>query len=110
MLRRPLESWLTMTSTGLPNQPDNDLERANLEWMGAIVVPQLLAIVRTVDPRFVITSVYRSDAVNDRVRGSATSLHTKGLAVDFGGLSAVPEAQRRALIIAAAVEVWAARA
>ena len=77
----------TKTSTGLSNTPDNQEEEDNLTYMEEEIIPRLLPALQGVDPRFQVTSVYRSDAVNKAVGGSPTSYHAKGLGVDFGGLA-----------------------
>lgn len=77
----------TKTSTGLSNAPDNQEEEDNLTYMEEEVIPRLLPALQSIDPRFQVTSVYRSDEVNKAVGGSPTSYHAKGLGVDFGGFS-----------------------
>ena len=68
---------LTRTKTEIRNIPDAGAAR-NLATTAAN-----LEKVRAVIGRMDVTSGYRSPAVNDAVGGSATSDHTKGLAVDF---------------------------
>lgn len=50
-----------------------------------ISVAKTLEVVRSVcgDRKIIVTSAYRSPAVNAAVGGSPTSAHAKGLAVDF---------------------------
>jgi hypothetical protein len=77
----------TKTSTGFSNTPDNQEEEDNLTYMEEEIIPRLLPALQGVDPRFQVTSVYRSDEVNQAVGGSPSSYHAKGLGVDFGGLA-----------------------
>jgi len=96
------------TATGLANEPDTPEEEENLEFLEKEVIPRLLPELRKIDSRFVVTSVYRSDEVNARVGGSVnkkgepTSYHTKGLAVDFGGLKSLSKTDRDSIMITAA--------
>jgi hypothetical protein len=90
-----------LTSRNIDNTPDNKDEEDNLKYLEEEVIPVLLPIMKEVDSRFVITSVYRSDALNkavggaeDKITGEATSFHAKGLAIDFGGLSGIDKVER----------------
>ena len=91
----------TQTLTGLPNTPDNKAEEDNLTYMEEEIIPRLLPALQEVDPRIVVTSVYRSDAVNKAVDGSPTSFHAKGLGVDFGGLSGLSPDDRNEIFFKA---------
>ncbi len=77
----------TQTNTGLDNRPDNSEEENNLIYLEEEVIPQILPVLKSLNPLFTVTSVYRSDRVNDRVGGSKTSYHKSGLAFDVGGLA-----------------------
>jgi putative chitinase len=75
---------LTRTSTGLPNEPKPEH------------LPRLIALAATLEKvralfnrPIVVSSGYRSDAVNAKVGGSKTSAHSLGYAADFtvNGLS-----------------------
>lgn len=70
---------LTRTDTGLPNSPSAD-QKANLERLAAT-----LERVRKVlgGKPLIVTSAFRSPAVNRAVGGSPTSAHVHGLAADF---------------------------
>lgn len=70
---------LTATQTGLANNPGDD-EIKNLYSLA-----EVLELVRTAcDSKPIrILSGYRSKAVNEKVKGSKTSAHLKGLAADF---------------------------
>lgn len=80
---RPAEwfSWveLTRTSTGLPNEPDEEV-RLNLQIVAQCFLDPLRAKVGV--PIY-ITSGYRSPAVNKAVKGSSLSAHLRGCAADF---------------------------
>jgi|TARA_R110000851_G_scaffold236991_5_gene389725 hypothetical protein len=93
---------LFQTSTGLDNSPDDDQELANLRYMDEEVIPSLFPVLHEIDNRFVVTSVYRSDAVNSAVGGNPNSFHAQGLAVDYGGLAGLPKNERDAIMFAAA--------
>ena len=70
---------LTKTSTGISNIPNAE-QIANLTYL----VENLLDKVREkLAMPITVTSGYRSEAVNRRVGGVATSQHTKGEAVDL---------------------------
>lgn len=70
---------LTKTSTGISNIP-NAKQVANLIYL----VENLLDKAREgLGMPITVTSGYRSEAVNRRVGGVATSQHTKGEAVDL---------------------------
>ena len=90
------------TATGLANEPDTPEEEANLKYLEEEVIPRLLPALRKVDSRFVVTSVYRSDAVNAKVGGTNASYHAQGLGVDFGGLAKLPKKDRDAIMLKAA--------
>jgi zinc D-Ala-D-Ala carboxypeptidase len=70
----PLSS-VTVTSTGISNSPATSAHSANLsllsDFLGKLPFP------------FIVTSGYRSPAVNAAVGGSSTSQHPNGLAVDL---------------------------
>lgn len=70
---------LTHTDTGLPNNPPPS-EQANL-----IKTAACMELVRAAlgNVPIHINSAYRSQSVNTRVGGSATSAHVLGYAVDF---------------------------
>ena len=91
----------------LSNKPDNKKEEDNLTYMEEEVIPRLWPALLEVDSRFIVTSVYRSDAVNKAVKGAEdkdgnpTSWHTKGLAVDFGGLSKLSPSDRNEIFFKA---------
>lgn len=70
---------LTRTDTGLPNKPSGD-HLANL-----VGTAKQLEKVRELlgNKPIMISSGYRSPAVNKRVRGSKTSAHCLGYAADF---------------------------
>lgn len=70
---------LTKTSTGISNIPNAE-QIANLTYL----VDNLLDKVREkLAMPITVTSGYRSEAVNRKVGGVATSQHTKGEAVDL---------------------------
>ena len=70
---------LTKTSTGISNIPNAE-QIANLTYL----VENLLDKVREkLAMPITVTSGYRSEAVNRRVGGVATSQHTRGEAVDL---------------------------
>ena len=69
---------LTQTSTGLPNEPKPEH------------LPRLIALAATLEKvrslfnrPIIVSSGYRSDAVNTKVGGSKTSAHSLGYAADF---------------------------
>jgi hypothetical protein len=68
----------TQTSTGLVNQP-NQLELANLRATAA----RMENVRSMLGHPIYVRSAYRTPAVNMAVRGSLTSDHCHGLAVDF---------------------------
>jgi hypothetical protein len=70
---------LTRTDTGLPNNP-SPRERANLIKTAAYMELVRAALGST---PIHINSAYRSPLVNSQVKGSATSAHVWGYAVDF---------------------------
>ncbi|WP_016755819.1 D-Ala-D-Ala carboxypeptidase family metallohydrolase [Leptospira santarosai] len=72
-------SELTVTGTGLPNVPD-ERQVVNLKRLcETILEPLRSAIGRPIQ----INSGYRSPAVNRKVKGSITSQHMAGEAVDI---------------------------
>ncbi|HEY1057317.1 MAG TPA: D-Ala-D-Ala carboxypeptidase family metallohydrolase [Limnobacter sp.] len=71
---------LTVTSTGLPNQPESPIIIANLRELAMNILHPLF---EEFGPRLTINSAYRSVAVNRAVGGSVTSQHCKGQAADF---------------------------
>ena len=69
---------LTQTSTGLQNEPKPEH------------LPRLIALAATLEKvrslfnrPIIVSSGYRSDAVNTKVGGSKTSAHSLGYAADF---------------------------
>jgi hypothetical protein len=90
----------------LSNKPDPE-DEDNLTYLEEEVIPRLWSELLTIDSRFEVTSVYRSDAVNKAVggaedkHGNPTSWHTKGLAVDFGGLSKLSRSDRNEIFFKA---------
>lgn len=73
-----LEDFLK-TKTGLPNKP-NDVQQANLIYL----VDNLLDKAREeLGSPIIVTSGFRSPAVNKAVKGSSTSQHMKGEAADL---------------------------
>jgi zinc D-Ala-D-Ala carboxypeptidase len=70
---------LTRTDTGLDNTPKNANEWANLKQL-AMNLEHVRAII---GKPVIITSAFRSEAVNRKVRGSLTSHHRFGFAADF---------------------------
>lgn len=68
----------TATSTGLPNVPNNS-HKDNIKF----VATKLQYIRDNICLPITIDSGFRTVAVNNRVRGSNTSLHLSGLAVDI---------------------------
>tara|TARA_Y100000310_G_scaffold279864_1_gene299242 strand:+ start:283 stop:1470 length:1188 start_codon:yes stop_codon:yes gene_type:complete len=83
-----------LTSRNLDNTPDTKEEEDNLKFMEEEVIPRLVPIMKESNPLFVISSVYRSNELNDEVGGSPGSYHAKGLAIDFGGLSNLKSDER----------------
>lgn len=70
---------LTVTSTGLPNIPD-DKQKARLKKLAA----KLERVREACGNRAVIiSSAFRSAEVNKAVKGSRTSAHLRGDAADF---------------------------
>ena len=120
--QREIESWIpkntfprecsTLTTKRdkdgrlLSNKPDPE-DEDNLTYLEEEVIPRLWSELLTIDSRFEVTSVYRSDAVNKAVggaedkHGNPTSWHTKGLAVDFGGLSKLSPSDRNEIFFRA---------
>jgi len=90
------------TSTGLPNQPDNTEEDNNLVYLEEEVIPEILPVLKSLNPSFTVTSVYRSDEVNERVGGNKGSYHKTGLAFDVGGISSLSKSERDQEFIRAA--------
>tara|TARA_R110000765_G_scaffold175371_2_gene280164 strand:+ start:1504 stop:2682 length:1179 start_codon:yes stop_codon:yes gene_type:complete len=91
----------TSTEQRESNKPDNKEEEDNLTYMEEEVIPRLWPALLEVDSRFIVTSVYRSDAVNKAVGGSPTSWHAEGLGVDFGGLSKLSPSDRNEIFFKA---------
>lgn len=78
--------YLTITSTGIDNQPPKNLYPA-IERLD-----RFLSAVRKTYGALEVTSGYRSSAVNAAVVGSSeTSLHMEGRAVDFAPLEVSAE-------------------
>lgn len=78
--------YLTITSTGLDNQPPKDL------WPAIERLDRFLSAVQKKYGALEVTSGYRSPAVNAAVAGSSeTSLHLAGRAVDFSPLEVSAE-------------------
>lgn len=73
---------MTVTSTGLSNQPDKD-EELKLWWVYCFLVSPIEKYFE-----IEVTSGYRSEAVNSKVGGSPTSQHRKAEACDFISKSA----------------------
>ncbi|MDI7215768.1 D-Ala-D-Ala carboxypeptidase family metallohydrolase [Leptospira santarosai] len=71
---------LIVTETGLENKPDEQTIESLKRLCESILEPLFEAVKL---PIF-ISSGYRSPAVNRKIKGSATSQHMKGQAVDFG--------------------------
>jgi len=69
---------LTVTNTGLPNTPTTS-QIQNLKRL-AETLEQVRALFNL---PLIVTSGYRSDAVNKKVGGSKTSAHAYGVAADF---------------------------
>lgn len=97
--------YLMKTGTGIDNSPGDSEEKSNLAFLNAQAIPMCVAIVRRVDPRFKITSVFRNEAVNSKVGGAKLSDHRRGLAFDLGGLMGVPKGERDDLMITAAAKL-----
>lgn len=70
-------SDLTVTDTGLTNNPDADAQ-SNL----TLLLPLLDQIYTEIGP-FTVNSAYRSPAVNAKVGGVSGSLHMQGMAADL---------------------------
>ena len=69
---------LTATTTGLPNQPDEETEVKLLYLANYVLQP-----IRNRWGRLTVNSGYRSGAVNKAVGGSETSQHRLGEAADI---------------------------
>ena len=69
---------LTATTTGLPNQPDEETEVKLLYLANYVLQP-----IRDRWGRITVNSGYRSGAVNKAVGGSDTSQHKDGEAADI---------------------------
>ena len=69
---------LTATTTGLPNQPDEEVEVKLLYLANYVLQP-----IRNRWGRLKVNSGYRSGAVNKAVGGSETSQHRLGEAADI---------------------------
>lgn len=72
-------SELTATTTGLPNQP-GVAETKNLETLVKKVLDPIREIMGI---PIIVTSGFRSFAVNKKVGGAATSQHLRGEAADL---------------------------
>ena len=69
---------LTITNTGLPNTPDaNQIER-----LKQLAIHVLEPSYKATGP-FIVTSGYRSEKVNARVKGAINSQHCRGNAADL---------------------------
>ncbi len=97
--------YLMQTSTGLDNRPKTKREKNNLAFLNAQAIPMCLAICKRVDPRFKVTSVFRSEGVNRAVGGNSESYHRQGLAFDLGGLSELPKEERDTAMLTAAAKL-----
>ncbi|RRN78535.1 peptidase M15 [Pseudoxanthomonas sp. SGD-10] len=85
---------LTVTSTGLPNQPGAE-ELSNLRALANhILQPLRDALGKPV----IVNSGYRSAAVNRAVGGAATSQHRTGEAADIVVKGMSPEALAREIV------------
>ncbi|WP_061285638.1 D-Ala-D-Ala carboxypeptidase family metallohydrolase [Leptospira interrogans] len=71
---------LTITETGLTNEPD---ERS-IESLKRLCDTILEPLYENVRLAISVSSGYRSPAVNRKIKGSITSQHMRGEAVDFG--------------------------
>ncbi|RHX91469.1 peptidase M15 [Leptospira yasudae] len=71
---------LTITETGLKNSPDENAI-GNLKVLCETILEPLYENVKL---PISISSGYRSPEINRKIKGSPTSQHTKGQAVDFG--------------------------
>jgi zinc D-Ala-D-Ala carboxypeptidase len=69
----------THTTTGLDNIPTPEV----IESLKALVTNILQPLRTAIGKPMVITSGYRSKAVNDAVGGASSSQHSKGQAADF---------------------------
>lgn len=78
---------LTVTETGLKNKPDDQ----SIESLKRLCETILEPLFEDVGLPISISSGYRSPEINRKIKGSATSQHMKGEAVDFGikGMSKV---------------------
>lgn len=86
---------MTRTSTGLPNAPSTWEQVANI-----LATAQTLDVVRGLYGKpILVTSGFRSEAVNARVGGSGTSAHLQGLAADIKPASGQQADFRRILEI-----------
>jgi hypothetical protein len=78
---------ITQTSTGLPNEP----KPQHMNNIIALCENVFEPLRKHVGKPIKINSVYRSEAVNKKIGGSATSQHCKGEAMDiddtFGAMS-----------------------
>lgn len=93
---------LTVTDTGLGNQPNSEEIWQNLGTMAGRL-KRLRELIP--DLKIHVNSCYRSPAVNRAVHGVPTSAHTKGLAMD---LSAGSDADNRKMydVLDRLVEPW----
>ena len=70
---------VTQTSTGLPNEPKPSHMNNIITLCEKVFEPLRMHVGKPIK----INSVYRSEAVNKKIGGSATSQHCKGEAMDI---------------------------
>ncbi|EQA70717.1 D-Ala-D-Ala carboxypeptidase family metallohydrolase [Leptospira noguchii] len=71
---------MTVTETGLANKPDEQTIESLKRLCETILEPLFESLKLPIS----VSSGYRSPAVNRKIKGSPTSQHMKGEAVDFG--------------------------
>ncbi|WP_078124760.1 D-Ala-D-Ala carboxypeptidase family metallohydrolase [Leptospira alexanderi] len=71
---------MTVTETGLENNPDEK----SIESLKRLCETILEPLYESVGLPISISSGYRSPAVNRKIKGSITSQHMRGEAIDFG--------------------------
>ncbi|EMN90471.1 D-Ala-D-Ala carboxypeptidase family metallohydrolase [Leptospira weilii] len=71
---------LTVTQTGLENNPDEK----SIESLKRLCETILEPLYESVGLPISVSSGYRSPTINRKIKGSPTSQHTKGQAADFG--------------------------
>ncbi|EMF80898.1 peptidase M15 [Leptospira weilii serovar Topaz str. LT2116] len=71
---------MTVTETGLENKPDDQAIESLKRLCETILEPLFEAVRLPIS----VSSGYRSPAVNRKIKGSVTSQHMRGEAVDFG--------------------------